>query len=111
MGRPQTQKGFKNQRNQVYFVRMERLRESKNYLSELRKRSQKSRAYVRHQLVGLEIADILADQPHKSLYIKLAKQFGGGELLRIAKEVAEKRGISNPGAYFMRIVTGLKAKK
>lgn len=94
----------------LYFVRMERLRDS-DYFAELTKRSRKSRAYVKHQLVGLEIADILGDREHKSLYIKLAKQLDGAELLRIAKSVAEKKDVSNRGAYFMRIISGKKITK
>ncbi|MEK7554452.1 MAG: hypothetical protein AAB518_00490 [Patescibacteria group bacterium] len=89
---------------------MERLRDS-DYFAELTKRSKKTRAYAKHQVVGLEIADILGDRLHKSLYIKLAKEQDASALLRIAKSVAEKKGISNQGAYFMRIIANLNAKK
>lgn len=75
-----------------------------DYLGILRKRKRESRAYSKHQLLGLEIAQILGDEKHKSLYIKLAKEGKGEELLRIAKEVAERRSVKNPGAYFMKLI-------
>lgn len=75
------------------------------YLKTLKDRGKESRVYREYQLLGLEIAQLLGDDGHKTLYIKLAKEKNGRELLRIAKEVAEKRSIKNKGAYFMRIVT------
>lgn len=75
---------------------------SEEYLNELKKRSKESRIYKAHQLTGLEIANILEDWAHKSLYIKLAKTHGN-KLLAIAKSVAERKNIKNKGAYFMKI--------
>lgn len=75
------------------------------YLSELKKRSKESRAYTKHQVMGLEIAQILGDEPHKALYIKLAKNRDANELRRLAQEVAERHNIKNKGAYFMKLLS------
>ena len=75
-----------------------------DYIKELRRRAKKSRAYSKHQLVGLEISQILRDEKHKSLYIKLAKERGADALLRLAKEVAERKNVENRGAYFMTLL-------
>jgi hypothetical protein len=72
-----------------------------NYLKELKKRAKKSRVYKKYQLDGLEIAQLLKDEKHKSLYIKLAKEMNGQKLRRLAKEIAEEKNIKNKGAYFM----------
>lgn len=77
----------------------------KDYLEELRKRSKKSKVYKQFQLFGLEIAEILGDDKHKSLYIKMARENDPRELLSLAKRVAESHGIRNKGAYFMKLVT------
>lgn len=73
-------------------------------MQELSKRSGQSRAYKSYQTIGLEVAEILGDFGHKSLYIKLAKEHGEDKILRIAKTVAEKKDIKNKGAYFMRVI-------
>jgi len=74
------------------------------YLKELEKRGKKSKIYTRHQLIGLEIAEILEDEKHKSLYIKLAKEKNPETLLELAKSVAERKKVKNKGAYFMKIL-------
>jgi len=71
------------------------------YLKELRRRGTESKVYKKHQLFGLEIARILKDERHKSLYIKLAKSNNAEKLLRLAKEISEKKSVRNMGAYFM----------
>ncbi|OGY98625.1 MAG: hypothetical protein A2855_02130 [Candidatus Liptonbacteria bacterium RIFCSPHIGHO2_01_FULL_57_28] len=76
------------------------------YLDKLKERRKDPRVSKPYQLIGLEIADILGDQKHKALYIKLAKEKNPIELLRLAKEVAESKDVKNKGAYFMRILTG-----
>lgn len=76
----------------------------KEYLQKLKTRAKESKVYRKHQLFGLEIADILSDRSHKSLYIKLAKEHDGAELLRLAKEVAERQTVKKKGAYFMKIL-------
>ncbi len=74
------------------------------YLAELKRRAKESHIYRKYQLTGLEIADILNDRSHKSLYIKLAKEKNARRLLEIAKDIAERKGVKNRGAYFMRVV-------
>ena len=80
---------------------MDDLVKAKDYLKKLKKRSRESYIYHKYQLEGLEIADILGDRKHKSLYIKLAKEFGGEKLLQIAKDIQENKNIKKKGAYFM----------
>jgi hypothetical protein len=66
---------------------------SDNYLKKLRQRGKDSHVYRKYQLLGLEIAQILGDEKHKALYIKLAK---------------ERKNVKNKGAYFMRVITDEK---
>jgi len=79
-----------------------------SYLKKLKQRGKESHVYRKYQLLGLEIAQILKDEKHKSLYIKLAKERGGEKLMQIAKDVAERREVRNKGAYFMRILASTK---
>ena len=74
------------------------------YLKKLKQRGKESHVYRNYQLFGLEIAEMLQDERHKSLYIKLAKENGGEKLRRIAKDVADRKGIKNKGAYFMKVL-------
>ena len=78
---------------------------TERYLKELARRSKESRIYRKYQLTGLLIAEILHDEKHKALYIKLAKEGNGERLLALAKDVAERKNIKNKGAYFMRLAT------
>ena len=81
-----------------------------DYLKILKQRAKESRVYKKFQLVGLEITEILGDEKHKTLYIKLAKEAKNPEsLLATAKKVAERKNIRNKGAYFMKLVTLNKA--
>ncbi|MBI5220363.1 MAG: hypothetical protein HY978_00815 [Candidatus Liptonbacteria bacterium] len=80
--------------------------DTKTYLTKLRERSRESRVYREFQAVGLELAEILADDRHRALYIRLAKQYDGNLLRRLAREVAQRPGVQNRGAYFMRVLTG-----
>ena len=75
-----------------------------NYIKNLKIRSTSSHAHTKHQLLGLEIAEVLHDRPHRSLYIKLAKNWDGNELLRLARDVADRVAVRNRGGYFMRII-------
>ncbi len=77
-----------------------------NYFEELKKRAKKTRAYTSYQLTGLEIANILGDWSHKSLYMRLVKKHGEGKLLELAKSVAERKEVQNKGAYFMKVLKG-----
>jgi hypothetical protein len=72
-------------------------------LEVLKKRKKESRAYTPHQAMGAEIAEILGDEAHTALYIKLAKEHDAQALLRLAKDVATRHGVDNKGAYFMKI--------
>ena len=74
-----------------------------NYIEELKKRKKESRVYKEYQLVGLLISELLHDEEHKSLYIKLAKEHGSDKLLRLAKSVSERKNVENMGAYFMKL--------
>lgn len=73
------------------------------YLKELKRRSKESRVYKKYQLTGLLIAKVLGDEKHKSLYIKMAKEGDAEELIRLAKDVADRNNIQNKGAYFMTL--------
>ena len=86
------------------------MRISKTYLNELKKRGKESRVYRKYQLVGLELAKILEDEKHKSLYIKLAKGGNGETLIRLAKEIREKKAIRKKGAYFMSCLAPAERK-
>jgi len=74
------------------------------YFDELKKRARESRVYSEHQLVGLMLAEILEDEGHKSLYIKLAKKYDSDMLLRLAKDIADRPKVKNRGAYFMKML-------
>lgn len=78
--------------------------DNKDYLEVLKERAKKSRVYKSYQFVGLTISQILNDEKHKSLYIKLAKEHNQSHLLSIAKDVAERKNIEKKGAYFMKIL-------
>ncbi|MEK7162861.1 MAG: hypothetical protein AAB696_01065, partial [Patescibacteria group bacterium] len=62
--------------------------EDKNYLETLKERAKTSRVYKKYQLIGLLIAQLLNDDKHKSLYIKLAKKHDNDDLMRIAKDIS-----------------------
>ena len=76
----------------------------KDYIKTLKERGKKSHVYKKYQLTGLLIARLLNDEKHKSLYIKLAKKHHSDNLLRIAKDVSERKKIGNKGGYFMKIL-------
>lgn len=78
--------------------------ENKDYLETLKERAKKSRVYKSYQFIGLTIAQLLNDEKHKSLYIKLAKEHNQSHLLGIAKDVAERKNIENKGGYFMKVL-------
>lgn len=86
-------------------------RATEHYVKVLKERSKTSRVYKPHQMSGLLLADILDDQEHKSLYMRLAKQYDPQKLLQIAKDLAERDNIQNRGAYFMKMLKGLEKKE
>lgn len=82
-----------------------------DYKELLRKRGKESKIYSAHQMTGLMLAEILNDEGHKSLYIKLAKNHGMDKLIKLAKLIAERKSIKNKGAYFMRLLHNIDNKK
>lgn len=77
----------------------------KDYVKRLDERAADSHVYRSFQLIGLELAEILRDARHKTLYIKLAKDHPDHErLLALAKDIASRQGVKNKGAYFMRLL-------
>jgi len=76
----------------------------KEYLEILKQRGKESHVYKKYQLTGLLIAQLLEDEKHKSLYIKLAKKHNSDDLLRIAKDISERKKVKNKGGYFMRVL-------
>ena len=80
------------------------MKSSKEYLEELARRAKSSKVYKKHQLIGLRIAEILGDQSHKSLYIRLAKNGNQAKLQWLAADVADRKNIRNKGAYFMTML-------
>lgn len=77
---------------------------AKEYMEMFRERAKKSRVYSKHQMTGLMLAEILEDNKHKALYMRLAKKHDNEKLIRIAKDIAEKKNIRNKGAYFMKVL-------
>lgn len=82
-----------------------------SYLKRLKERASQSRVYRKYQLDGLEIAQLLRDETHKSLYIKLAKERSAQKLRSLAKEISEMKHVKNKGAYFMSCLTSQKRWK
>jgi len=74
-------------------------------MDELRERGKKSKVYSQHQLLGLEIATLLGDERHKSLYIGLVKKYPNVNFLALAKDISTRKGVENKGAYFMRVAS------
>ncbi len=75
-----------------------------HYLDTVRERSKKSHVYKKYQMTGLMLAEILNDNAHKALYIKLAKAHDEEKLIRLARDIAEKKNVRNKGAYFMKML-------
>lgn len=82
---------------------VESLFENQSYYLKLLKRKRKSKVFYKHQLIGLILANLLNDRKHKSLYIKLAKEYNEQELLTVAKLINTNKKIKNKAAYFMKI--------
>lgn len=77
---------------------------SENYFKEIGERGKKSKVYKSHQLFGLQIAQLLDDNDHKSLYMRLAKKYDNNYLMTLAKTVSENNNVKNKGAYFMSVL-------
>ena len=80
----------------------------KEYLKTLEARGAPLRVTKPYQWTGLEIAAILRDLKHRSLYIKLAKEHDPAQLLRLAKQIAERQTVQNKGAYFMTMLGDIR---
>ncbi|MBZ1348808.1 MAG: hypothetical protein KY053_01045 [Candidatus Liptonbacteria bacterium] len=74
-----------------------------DYLKTIAERAKKSRVYTKYQLIGLLLAQLLDDEKHKSLYIKMAKKDDETKLLELAKSISEMKLVKNKGAYFMKV--------
>ena len=61
-------------------------------------------------MIGLMLAEMLNDEKHKALYIKLAKEHDHEKLLTTARSVAERINVKNKGAYFMGVLFKKKSK-
>ncbi len=82
--------------------------DEKNYIETLKERGKQSHVYKKYQLTGLIMAQLLNDEKHKSLYIKLAKEYDEQRLISLAKDISERKNVKNKGGYFMRVFTKLQ---
>ena len=76
----------------------------KDYLKTITERKKQTNVFKDFQHIGLVIAQMLGDEKHKTLYIKLAKNISGQVLMPIAKDIVERADVSRKGAYFMKIL-------
>lgn len=81
---------------------------NKDYLSTLKERVKKSRVYTHTQSTGLLLTEILNDKEHKSLYMRVSKMYDNVQLIRLAKDLSERKNVDNRGAYFMRMLKTLE---
>ena len=84
---------------------------NRDYLKTLQERAKKSRVYKPFQSTGLVLTEILEDQEHKAIYMRMSKIYDNNELIRIAKDLAERKNVENKGAYFMTLVKKLREKE
>jgi hypothetical protein len=75
------------------------------YVDIIRERGKHSRVHYKYQLTGLELAEMLGDRTHASLYIKLAKERNADELKQLARSVIDRKRVRNRGAYFMYLLS------
>ncbi|MHB9019354.1 MAG: hypothetical protein ACYC3G_00550 [Minisyncoccota bacterium] len=88
---------------------MENLKDiSKEYIKTLAKRAKESKVYKPFQATGLMLAEILDDQENKAIYMRLCKIYDNQELIIKARDVAERKGITNMGAYFMKMIKDIR---
>lgn len=84
---------------------MERINNNEaQYFEELFKRGKKSRITTKHQLIGLQISEILSDPDHKSLYMKMAMHLNTTIIMSLAKSIGESKKPGNKGAIFMHVL-------
>lgn len=77
--------------------------DKEKYLKLLQERKKETHVYQEHQMVGLMLAELLEDEKHKGLYIKLAKTHNAQKLISLAKSISTNRNIERKGAYFMKL--------
>lgn len=77
----------------------------KDYLNTIKERTEKVRVHKKFQFTGLALTQLLNDEKHKSLYMKLAKKYDEQKLINLAKNVSERKNVKNKGAYFMKLLT------
>lgn len=94
----------------IVFIMEEINKISKKYFDLLTERAKKSKVYKSFQSVGLQLAELLNDEQHKALYMRLAKNHNNEWLLDIARTISEKKNIENKGAYFMKMLKESKNK-
>lgn len=75
-----------------------------DYLGVLKERKRDFRISKKHQLLGVELAELLGDEKRAGFYIKLAKEMNHAALLRLAKDVAERHHVKNKAAYFTKLL-------
>ncbi|MDO8442852.1 MAG: hypothetical protein Q7S81_01130 [bacterium] len=81
---------------------------SREYIKTLNSRAKQSKVYKEFQSTGLMLAEILDDSEHKAIYIRLCKIYDNQELIRRARDVAERQNVKNRGAYFMKILKDVR---
>ena len=81
------------------------------YRKLLEERAKTSRVYKKFQLTGLLISQLLNDEKHKSLYIKLAKEENQQRMLELARDISERKNVENKGAYFMKVFQMINKSK
>lgn len=81
---------------------------SNDYLKALKKRAKESKVYKPFQSTGLILAEILDDPENKAIYMRLSKIYDNQELIRKARDVAERKSIANKGAYFMKMLKDIR---
>lgn len=81
---------------------------SGDYIKTLVKRAKESKIYKPFQSTGLALAEMLDDPENKAIYMRLAKIYDNQELIRKARDIAERKNIDNKGAYFMKMLEEIR---
>ena len=74
-----------------------------DFVELVKKRGRMSKVFKKYQWDGLEIAALLKDESHKTLYIKLVKENPNLDLVALARDISSRKNIGNKGAYFMTL--------
>lgn len=84
---------------------------AEKYKQKIAERAKNTRVTKKFQLLGLELALLLGDIDHRSLYIKLAKEMDSDVLMGLAKDIASRDAVKNKGAYFMKVLKVTRDEK